>query len=403
MQKCDLVIVGAGLVGLATAYQISKLMPHLKISLLEKEDDVGLHQSGNNSGVIHSGVYYKPGSLKASNCTRGKGLLEAFCLQNQIKFNKCGKIVVALNSDETSILKRIHERSLANGVDCALMEPSQFKEIEPHVSGVMALHVPGTGVVGFRDVSQKLKSLLQSSGVEVRLSSQVRSISKKSKVVISTDLEEYESSLLINCAGLYSDRIALMAGEKIDARVVPFRGEYYSLKLEARSLCRTLIYPVPDPQFPFLGVHVTRMIDDEVECGPNAVLAFARQGYKKSQINLKELIETLAFTGFQKFAWKHFGTGLQEMYRSFSKAAFVRALQRLVPEITCDKLIPAAAGVRAQAISSNGSMIDDFLIYESDMAIHVLNAPSPAATSCLSIGLSLAERAMTRIGACLNS
>lgn len=393
MREADLAIIGGGIVGLATAYQASLRHPEWRIIVLEKEGSVGAHQSGHNSGVLHSGMYYVPGSLKAINCRAGKQAMEEFCRNHDIPYDICGKVIVAVSEDEVPRLLRILERGKANGVRCELIGPERLQELEPHAAGVQAIHVPEAGIVNYRRVCEKLADLIAARGGEVALGAQVTSLKQSSEhVQIHTTKEVVQAKRVVNCTGLHSDRIARLAGEKPAAKVIPFRGEYYELKPSAQNLCRNLIYPTPDPRFPFLGVHFTRMIEGGVECGPNAVLAFAREGYNKLDFNLADLAETLAFPGFLKFAAKYWYIGAGEMWRSWSKAAFVSALQRLIPEVRSEHLIPHRAGVRAQNILPDGSMVDDFLIQPSGRIINVLNAPSPAATSSLNIGRIVVDR-----------
>jgi L-2-hydroxyglutarate oxidase len=396
----NITVIGGGIVGLATALQLIRKKPSLSIALLEKEDTVAKHQTGNNSGVIHSGIYYKPGSLKATNCIRGYHLLVDFCREHGVPFDLCGKIIVASNEKEIPLLKNIYERGLENGLtDLKKLGKDQLKEYEPHVAGVEGLLVPQTGIVDYRLVAEAYLHLLKQSGVNVFFNTRATAIHHKNgKQEVVTASQTFVTDLVISCAGLYSDKVAGMDVTDLNVKIVPFRGEYYKLKKEKEYLVRNLIYPVPDPNFPFLGVHFTRMARGGVEAGPNAVLAFKREGYKKSDINLTELFETLAWPGFQKVAGKYWRTGLSEMYRSFSKSAFTHALQKLIPEIQKDDLIEGGSGVRAQACDRTGGLVDDFLIYETDKAVHVCNAPSPAATSSLAIGETVAEMAGRRLG-----
>ncbi len=396
----NITIIGGGIVGLATALQLIRKKPSLSIALLEKEDTVAKHQTGNNSGVIHSGIYYKPGSLKAINCIRGYHLLVDFCREHGVPFDLCGKIIVASNEKEIPLLKNIYGRGLENGLlDLKKLVKDQLKEYEPHVAGVEGLLVPQTGIVDYRLVAEAYLHLLKQSGVNVFFNTKAIAIHHKNgKQEVVTSSQTFVTDLVISCAGLYSDKVAGMDVADLNVKIVPFRGEYYKLKKEKEYLVRNLIYPVPDPNFPFLGVHFTRMARGGVEAGPNAVLAFKREGYKKSDINLAELFETLAWPGFQKVAGKYWRTGLSEMYRSFSKSAFTHALQKLIPEVQKDDLTEGGSGVRAQACDRTGGLVDDFLIYETDKAVHVCNAPSPAATSSLAIGETVAEMAGRRLG-----
>lgn len=389
----DLVIVGAGIVGLATAYQAQRKFPDLTITVVEAEAGVGRHQSGHNSGVIHSGLYYKPGSEKALNCRRGKAMMEEFCSEHSIPWDRCGKVVVATDETETERLSRIAERAAQNGVEFSRIDSQQLNELEPNTSGVAALHVPESGIVNYGKVCNVLADRIRDRGGFVKLSFAVSAIDIQSQSVElqSRSGETISCDRMINCGGLYSDRVCRLTGVDPGIRIVPFRGEYYELVSQSESLCRNLIYPVPDPDFPFLGVHFTRMIDGGVECGPNAVLALSRVGYRWSHLNLRDLLGTFAYKGFRKFAAKHWRTGFGEMHRSLRKSAFVSALKHLIPAIKSSDLKPGRSGVRAQALSPEGNLVDDFLIRSDDRAVHVLNAPSPAATASLAIGERVVE------------
>lgn len=396
MKNFDAIVVGGGIVGLATALQLQRSRPGTHILLIEKEKHLARHQTGNNSGVIHSGLYYKPGSLKATNCIRGYQLLIDFCREQGIPFELCGKIVVATEEAERPLLNNLYERGVQNGLTgMKRLRKEELREYEPHVTGLEGIFVPQTGIVDYTRVAEKYGELLRDNGAEIRLGERVSDI-RKGEVV--TDHGTYSARLVINCAGLYSDKVAAMTVPGLNVRIIPFRGEYYKLRPEKENLVKNLIYPVPDPNFPFLGVHFTRMAKGGVEAGPNAVLAFSREGYKKSDIRLGELAESLAWPGFQKVARKYWRTGFGEMYRSFSKAAFTRALQKLIPEIQEGDLVEGGAGVRAQACDREGGLVDDFLILESEQAINVCNAPSPAATSSLAIGETVAGLAVKRLG-----
>ncbi|MEQ8475211.1 L-2-hydroxyglutarate oxidase [Fulvivirga sp.] len=386
--KYDIIIIGAGIVGLATALKVLEKRPDLKVLILDKEDDVAKHQTGNNSGVIHSGLYYKPGSLKATNCINGYHQMIEFCTKQDIPFELCGKIVVATSKEEIPLLNNLTERGKQNGLDnLKPLEAEELKEYESHVAGVKGLFVPQTGIVDYTLVSKKYAELIKAGGGTLQLGEKVLDIKTgNGSSTVVTNKSTYDTKLIVNCAGLYSDKVAKFTNQKLNVKIIPFRGEYYKLTKEKESLVKNLIYPVPDPNFPFLGVHFTRMAKGGVEAGPNAVLAFKREGYKKSDINLSELSESLLWPGFQKVAMKYWKTGFGEMYRSFSKAAFTKALQKLLPEVTEKDLAPGGSGVRAQACDRNGGLIDDFLIVENEFAINVCNAPSPAATSSLSIG-----------------
>ncbi|MEK6547574.1 MAG: L-2-hydroxyglutarate oxidase [Bacteroidota bacterium] len=395
----DIIIVGGGIVGLATAHRLLEANPALKIALFEKEKMVSMHQTGNNSGVIHSGLYYKPGSLKAKNCIEGYHQLIDYCTAEQIPFELTGKIVVASTQEQRVQLENLYQRGQQNGLEgLKKLSLEEMREHEPHVIGVEGMWVPQTGIVDYRAVAAKLAQGIQAKGCELHLGERVTDITKGlSYSIVETDQSVYEAKLIINCAGLYSDQVAQWTQkEPLDVRIVPFRGEYFKLRKDKEYLVKNLIYPVPDPNFPFLGVHFTRMMRGGVEAGPNAVLAFKKEGYKKLGFNAKELWDTLTWPGFQKVAAKYWETGLGEMYRSFSKEAFTKALQGLIPEIQIDDLVEGGAGVRAQACDRNGGLLDDFSIVQDDKVINILNAPSPAATSSLSIGKTVAEMALVR-------
>ncbi len=394
----DVVVIGGGIVGLATALQLKKANPSLRLVVLEKEEAVARHQTGNNSGVIHSGLYYKPGSLKATNCIRGYHLLIDFCNAHGIPYELCGKIVVATEEAERPLLQNLYVRGQQNGLqNLKKLSAGELKEYEPHVAGLEGIFVPQTGIVDYARVAEVYAQQIQKADGELKLGEQVIEIQKQeNQAVVITQRASYTTKLIVNCAGLYSDKIARLTVPNLNVKIIPFRGEYYKLKKEKEYLVKNLIYPVPDPNFPFLGVHFTRMAKGGVEAGPNAVLAFRREGYKKSQIHLGELAETLAWPGFQKVAAKYWRTGFGEMYRSFSKAAFTKALQKLIPEIREQDLVDGGAGVRAQACDRNGGLVDDFLILEDKQVINVCNAPSPAATSSLAIGETVAGLASKR-------
>ncbi len=394
----DIIVIGGGIVGLATAWKIKEKHPQLSLALLEKENQLSLHQTGHNSGVIHSGIYYKPGSLKALNCIRGYQMLLAFCEQHGVPYELCGKIIVATAPEEIPQLEKILDRGQQNGLT-GLKRLSQeaLKEYEPHVQGLEGIFVPQTGIINYKTVAEKYADLIRQKEGLIMLGEKVIDIQDNSGIsrVITTH-RQYDTRLVVNCAGLYSDKIARLTQQKLNVRIIPFRGEYYEIKKDRQYLVKNLIYPVPDPNFPFLGVHFTRMIQGGVEAGPNAVLAFQREGYSKSHVNMGELMEILAWPGFQKVARKYWKTGMGEMYRSFSKAAFTKALQRLIPDIREEDLLPGGAGVRAQACDREGGLLDDFMILEEEKAVHVCNAPSPAATSSLAIGETLAQLAWQR-------
>jgi L-2-hydroxyglutarate oxidase len=398
--KYDVVVIGGGIVGLATALQLQNSNPKLKLLLLEKENALAQHQTGNNSGVIHSGIYYKPGSLKARNCIRGYDLLLEFCKLNAVPFELCGKIIVATKKEEIPLLGNLYNRGIENGLNgLKKISKGELQEYEPHVNGLEGIVVPQTGIVDYKQVADKYGKLILEKGGELKLGEKVIDIQENNNTcVVVSQKESYHTDLVINCCGLYSDKVARLTQKDLDIKIIPFRGEYYKIKKEKEHLVKNLIYPVPDPNFPFLGVHFTRMMGGGIEAGPNAVLAFKREGYKKSDINLAELAESLAWPGFQKVAFKYWKTGFGEMYRSFSKAAFVKALQNLIPEIQKEDLEDGGAGVRAQACDRKGGLVDDFMITEGRHVINVCNAPSPAATSSLAIGETIANLAAKRFG-----
>ncbi|SHE73185.1 L-2-hydroxyglutarate oxidase [Chryseobacterium sp. OV279] len=389
----DIIIVGAGLVGLATAYQAKLKNPSSKILVLEKEKDVALHQSGHNSGVIHSGIYYKPGSLKAKNCIEGYNTVINFAEKYGIKYDLCGKIIVASSQEELPLLDNIYKRGVENGLqDLQYLSRDEFREIEPHCEGIRAIKVPQTGIIDYPGIAKKIKELFEELGGEVKFNTEVKAITNTgSEIIVKTNTSEFKGKKLVSCAGLYSDKLTKMTNKENDVVIIPFRGEYYKIKDEKKHLVKHLIYPVPDPSFPFLGVHFTRMIDGNIEAGPNAVLAFKKEGYSFFDFNFEETMQTLMWPGFRKIVAKYGKTGMGEMHRSLSKSAFTKALQKLLPEIQESDLVPGGSGVRAQACDRNGGLIDDFDIVKNGNIIHVRNAPSPAATSCLSIGNKISE------------
>ncbi|MEY2486487.1 MAG: (S)-2-hydroxyglutarate dehydrogenase [Verrucomicrobiota bacterium] len=386
-------MIGGGVVGLATAMVLGQRRPELKLIVLEKESEIARHQTGRNSGVIHSGIYYKPGSLKARFAREGNRKMVEFCTKHGVSHEVCGKVIVATNDKELPLLEELYRRGLENGLAVRKLSSEEVREIEPHVRCKRGLAVPSTGIVNYREVCLKYVGLIEQQGGVVKTGVRTGKIEQRGRVyTIETTAGAIETGFLINCGGLQSDRLARQAGQKPEAKIVPFRGEYYELVPEKRHLVRTLVYPVPNPQFPFLGVHFTRMIDGSVHAGPNAVLAFKREGYRKTDFDFSDLRETLAYRGFWKLARRHYKEGFAEIYRSLSKAAFVRSLQRLVPEVRADDLIPASSGVRAQALMPDGKLVDDFLIMNGQNSIHVCNAPSPAATASLEIGAAIAEK-----------
>jgi len=397
-ERYDLIVIGGGIVGLATAYQLLLRRSDLRLALLEKESELGTHQTGHNSGVLHAGLYYPPGSRKARLCREGKAAIEAFAEEHGIPYELCGKLVVAIDGGELERLAAIKERAMANGVE-GLEEvgPERLRELEPHAAGIRALWSPRSGIIDFRRVALAYADEVRARGGTILTSQAVVSIrARDSKRVVRTRSGEFIARNLISCGGLYSDRLAAMTGDAGNERIVPFRGDYYTLKPNARHLVRGLIYPVPDPRFPFLGVHFTRRIDGEILAGPNAVLAFAREGYKRLDISPRELALTLMFPGFLRLAKTYLRTGLAEMWRDWSRRAFAAGLKRYVPEIREQDLMFGPSGVRAQSLSADGRMVDDFSIGESSHILHVRNAPSPAATASLAIGRELAEMAIER-------
>lgn len=389
----DYVIIGGGIVGLATAAHLLHMYPQASVAVLEKEAELGMHQTGRNSGVIHSGIYYKPGSLKATYARRGNRAMYEFCKAHGIPFERCGKVIVATERKELPLLDALYRRGQKNGLDVKKLTPEELTEIEPHVRGLAAIYVPSTGIVNYKDVLFALADDVQQRGGEIRRSARVKHIEQQSgHFLIRTTNGNVRAQYLINCAGLFSDRVARMAGATPGVAIVPFRGEYYELRPQKAHLVNHLIYPVPDPAFPFLGVHFTRMIDGTIHIGPNAVLSFGREGYRKRDIRLKDTMEVITNRAFWKIAARHFKTGLGEMVRSFNKRAFTRRLKRFIPDIEPHDLLPAAAGVRAQALTKDGRLLDDFYMIQRERAIHVCNAPSPAATASLLIGQHIAER-----------
>jgi (S)-2-hydroxyglutarate dehydrogenase len=396
-QTYDITIIGGGIVGTATALSILK-EKSVNLLLLEAESSLATHQTGNNSGVIHSGLYYKPGSLKAKNCTIGREMMYSFCQEHSLPFERCGKIVVASNEEEIPALNMIEERGRANGLDgIKRLRMEELKEHEPHAFGIDSLFVPQTGIVDYVAVTNKYAEIIKSKGGEIQLNSKLNSVKRDGKdLILFTDHDEYRTKFAVNCGGLQSDRIAKLFGVDPKLQIIPFRGEYYKIKEKKKYLVKNLIYPVPDPQFPFLGVHFTRMIGGGVEAGPNAVLAFKREGYKKTDFSIRDILEMKFYPGFWKMAAKYYRMGFEEFRRSFSKDLFVKSLQKLIPEIQPEDIESGGAGVRAQALEPDGKLVDDFRIVEAERMIHVLNAPSPAATASLSIGKTISEMVIKR-------
>ncbi len=394
----NIIIIGGGIVGMATA-MLLKQKTKYSVLVIEAESGLAAHQTGHNSGVIHSGLYYKPGSLKAKNCVEGRERMYRFCEENNIKHDRCGKIVVATDESEIPLLKMLEERGIANGLKgIKKLHGEELKEYEPHAAGIAGLFVAETGIVDYTPVTNKYGEIFNNNDGEIQTNCRFLSLKKdSSQLVVETTRGEFNCSLLVNCGGLYSDRIARLCGVEPGLQIIPFRGEYYKLRKEKEYLVKNLIYPVPDPKFPFLGVHYTRMMKGGVEAGPNAVLAFKREGYKHTDISIKDISQMFSFSGFWKMAAKHYKMGFKEFYRSLSKKAFVKSLQKLIPEIREEDIVPGGAGVRAQALEKDGKLTDDFRIVEAEKMIHVLNAPSPAATASLSIGDKISELAINRL------
>jgi (S)-2-hydroxyglutarate dehydrogenase len=391
----DIAIIGGGIVGLATALELLGRRPGLRLVILEKEGRIGRHQTGHNSGVLHSGIYYAPGSLKARLCVAGKEKLIRFCEEHGIIYDMVGKVIVATDEEELPRLQSLYERGLANGVPgLELVGPERLREIEPRCVGIKAIYSPATGIVDYGMVADKYAELIEARGGEIRTHHEVTAIERRGGITeLTTPVGAVETRFVISCAGLYADRVARLTGGAAEPRIVPFRGDYYMLKPELGDWVKGNIYPVPDPRFPFLGVHFTRRINGDIWLGPNAVLAFAREGYRLTDINVGELAEALRYRGFQQLATKFWRTGLEEMYRDVSKRAFLASLQRYMPELLLEDMIPGPSGVRAQALAPDGSLVDDFIVDRQGDTLHVRNAPSPAATSSLAIGELIADAA----------
>ncbi len=394
-QTYDIVIIGGGIVGLSTAMHATRVLPQQRLLLVEKEDAVARHQTGHNSGVIHSGIYYKPGSLKAKLCVEGAAAMVEFCREHNLPYQVCGKVIVATSQEEIPRLETLWERGQANGLaGLRKLRQEELREIEPHCSGLLGVLVPSTGITDYAAVSRKYAEIVAAQGGTVRTGTEVRRVLQRgAEMMVETTRGTFAAKYVINCAGLHSDRVSRMAGQKPEVRIIPFRGEYYDLVPERTHLVRTLIYPVPDPKFPFLGVHFTRRIQGGVDAGPNAVLAFKREGYKRTDFNLRDLAGTLTYPGFWHMAGKYWKDGFAEYYRSLSKSAFVKALQQLVPEIVSSDLVADGSGVRAQAVRPDGSLVDDFQFVQAEKMLHVWNVPSPAATASLPIGRHIVEMA----------
>lgn len=389
----DIIIAGAGIVGLAAGLKILESMPGLKLLILEKESGPAMHQTGHNSGVIHSGIYYKPGSLKAKNCIHGYQLLLDFFRREEVPFEICGKIIAATDVSEFAGLEAIYENGIANGLDkIRKIDKGELNELEPHANGIKGIHVPYTGIIDYKVVAAKYAEKILSYGGGISYHNKITSIRKNgSEAEIISINSSFNTKVFINCCGLQSDEVARQSGDPVSTRIIPFRGEYYKIRPEKRYLVKNLIYPVPDPAFPFLGVHFTRMLDGDVEAGPNAVLAFKKEGYNKTSFSFTDTFRTFSWSGFRKIAVKYYKTGFGEFYRSYSKKAFVRALQKLLPEIQEEDLVKGGSGVRAQAVDKSGKLIDDFLISTNGNIVNVINAPSPAATSSLAIGETISK------------
>jgi|WetSurMetagenome_2_1015567.scaffolds.fasta_scaffold13507_5 (S)-2-hydroxyglutarate dehydrogenase len=399
-QTYDIIIIGGGIVGTATSLSILK-EKKVKLLLIEAESSLAFHQTGNNSGVIHSGLYYKPGSLKAANCALGREMMYAFCEEHNLPMDRCGKIVIATSQKEVPALNLLEQRGKENGLTgLKRLSAEEIKNYEPYANGIDGLFVPQTGIVDYVTVTNKYDYLISENGGEIKLNSKLTLVKKDGKdLVLFTEHDEYRTKFVVNCGGLQADRIAKLFGVDPKLQIIPFRGEYYRLKKEKEYLVKNLIYPVPDPQFPFLGVHFTRMIKGGVEAGPNAVLAFKREGYKKTDFSFTDLLEMKLYPGFWKMAAKYYKMGFQEFRRSFSKKLFVKSLQKLIPEIQYNDIEVGGAGVRAQALEPDGKLVDDFRIVEAERMVHVLNAPSPAATASLSIGKAISEMVIKKFNA----
>ena len=391
--KADILIVGAGIIGLSTAYQLSEINPDKKIVVLDKESRAAEHQTGHNSGVIHSGIYYRPGSYKAEFAKNGSASMIEFCKTHNIEYNRCGKVIVATEEEEIERMRNLYERGLENGLDVTLLDGEEVRKIEPYVNTVGGIRVKNTGIVNFREVTEKYGELFVKNGGEIHYNNKVEAIKNNADTIeVTTNKTIYEVGYLVNCAGLYSDKLAKLSGIDTDVKIIPFRGEYFKLNEDVKKYVKTLIYPVPNPELPFLGVHFTNMIGGGVDVGPNAVLGFKKEAYKKIGFDKSETLEILTFPGLYRMGLKNVKEAIGEYYRSFNKKAFVKAARKLIPLIKAEDITPMEAGVRAQAMKPDGTLLDDFYFEENDRSIHVLNAPSPAATCSIEIGREIAQR-----------
>lgn len=391
--KADILIVGAGIIGLSTAYQLSEINPSKKIVVLDKESRAAEHQTGHNSGVIHSGIYYRPGSYKAEFAKNGSASMIEFCKKHNIEYNQCGKVIVATEEEELERMRNLYERGLENKLDVTLLDGEAVRKIEPYVNTVGGIHVKNTGIVNFREVTEKFGELFIKNGGEIHYNNKVEKVNNTADTIeVTTNKTVYEADYLVNCAGLYSDKLAKLSGIDTDVKIIPFRGEYFKLNEDVENYVKTLIYPVPNPELPFLGVHFTNMVGGGVDVGPNAVLGFKKEAYKKIGFDKSETLEILTFPGLYRMGLKNVKEAIGEYYRSFNKKAFIKAAQKLIPLIKTNDITPMEAGVRAQAMKPDGTLLDDFYFEENDRSIHVLNAPSPAATCSIEIGREIAQR-----------
>jgi len=391
--KADILIVGAGIIGLSTAYQLSELNPAKKIIVLDKESRAAEHQTGHNSGVIHSGIYYRPGSYKAEFAKNGSVSMIEFCQTHNVEYNQCGKVIVATEEGELDRMRNLYKRGVENGLDVTLLDGETVRKIEPYVNTVGGIHVKNTGIVNFREVTEKFGELFINNGGEIHYNNKVEAVKNNADTIeVRTNKTVYEADYLVNCAGLYSDKLAKLSGIDTDVKIIPFRGEYFKLHKDVEKYVKTLIYPVPNPELPFLGVHFTNMVGGGVDVGPNAVLGFKKEAYKKIGFDKSETLEILTFPGLYRMGLKNVKEAIGEYYRSFNKKAFVKAAQKLIPLIKASEITPMEAGVRAQAMKPDGTLLDDFYFEENDRSIHVLNAPSPAATCSIEIGKEIAQR-----------